>query len=106
MENPDLTPHVRLTFPAYVCEFSGDETLDEAITRYRMLRLNNLGRDPVPFLKMRYANTRTRGKSTNPGRGFTDPARLVEELRLMDGGTGRIVEFENVEFATASLYDG
>ncbi|MEU6222648.1 hypothetical protein [Streptomyces sp. NPDC047042] len=59
VENPDLTPHVRLTFPAYACEFSGEETLDEAITRYRMLRLNHLDREPLPFLKMRYANTRT-----------------------------------------------
>ena len=65
------------------------------VTRYRMLRLNHLGREPLPFLKMRYANTRTRGRSTNPGRGLTDPTRLVAELRLMDGGTGGFVEFEN-----------
>ncbi|MDX3456936.1 hypothetical protein PV396_34150 [Streptomyces sp. ME02-8801-2C] len=95
VENPDLTPHVRLTFPAYACEFSGDETLDEAITRYRMLRLNHLDREPLPFLKMRYANTRTRGRSTNQGRGLAEPTRLVEELRLLDGGTGSFVEFEN-----------
>lgn len=95
VERPELTPHVRLTFPAYSCEFSGAETLDEAITRYRMLRLNNLDREPLPFLKMRYANTRTRGRSTNQGRGLTEPQRLVEELRWMEGGAGSIVEFEN-----------
>ncbi|WP_405732756.1 hypothetical protein OG885_18645 [Streptomyces sp. NBC_00028] len=96
-ENPALTPYVRLVFPAFACEFAaaGDETLDEAITRYQMLRLNELGRGPLPYLKMRYANTRTQGRSTNIGRGFTEPRRLVDELRWMEGGDGSFVEFEN-----------
>lgn len=97
VEHPELTSHVRMVFPAYACEFAAaaDETLDEAITRYQMLRLNELGRDPLPYLKMRYANTRTQGRSTNRGRGFTKPRRLVEELRWMEGGDGSFVEFEN-----------
>ncbi|MFF4347727.1 hypothetical protein [Streptomyces sp. NPDC001530] len=95
VENPALTPFVRLMFPAYACEFSGRETLDEAATRYRMLRLNNLARRPLPYLKMRYRNTRTGGRSTNPGRGFTEPRRLEEELGWMDGAPGSFVEFEN-----------
>jgi len=97
LEHPELTPHVRLVFPAYLCEFAaaGDETLDEAVTRYQMLRLNEFGREPLPYLKMRYANTRTQGRSTNRGRGFTQPRRLVEELRWMEGGDGSFVEFEN-----------
>lgn len=44
VELPELTPFVRLTFPAYACEFSGGESIGEAETRYRMLRLNHLGR--------------------------------------------------------------
>ncbi|MCF3136056.1 hypothetical protein [Streptomyces olivochromogenes] len=95
LEKPELDPYVRLMFPAHVCEFSGGETLDEAVTRYRMLRLTHLDRSPLPFLKMRYANTRTRARSTNPGRGFAEPDRLVEELRRMEGGAGSFVEFEN-----------
>lgn len=95
VQHPDLTPFVRLMFPAYACEFSGRETLDEAVTRYEMLRLNNLARDPLPFLKMRYANTRTKGWSTNPGCGFTEPRRLLEELQWLEGGQGSFVEFEN-----------
>ncbi|MCW8384227.1 hypothetical protein [Streptomyces justiciae] len=37
VEHPELTPHVRMVFPAYACEFAaaGDETLDEAITENR-----------------------------------------------------------------------
>ncbi|WP_329335820.1 hypothetical protein OG866_17735 [Streptomyces sp. NBC_00663] len=97
VERPELTPHVRLVFPAYACEFSAaaDETLDEAVTRYRMLRPNELGRDPLPYLRMRYANTRTQSRSTNRGRGFTEPRLLVEELRWMEGAEGSFVEFEN-----------
>ncbi|WP_217170288.1 hypothetical protein [Streptomyces sp. AC512_CC834] len=56
-EKPELTEHVWLAYPAYACEFSGRETLDEAVTRYRMLGLTDLDRTPVPFLKMRFANT-------------------------------------------------
>ncbi|MGP3952379.1 hypothetical protein [Streptomyces sp. 7N604] len=94
-ENPALNPLVRVVFPAYACEFSGREELKEAVTRFQMLRPNILDREPVPFLKMRYANTKTGGRSTNPGRGFTELRRLVEELGWMDGGAGSFVEFEN-----------
>ncbi len=95
VEKPELTPFVRLTFPAYSFEFAGDEPLDHAITRYKALRLNNIRREPVPYLMMSYANTRTGGRSSNPGRGFTDPGTLVRELRTMDGAPGSFVEFEN-----------
>lgn len=95
-ENPQLMPLVRVVFPAYACEFSGDESEREAITRYKMLGKSRLlARDPVPFLKMRYANTRTKARSTNPGRGFTEELRLQQELRDMDGAPDSFLEFEN-----------
>lgn len=94
-DRPELTPFVRLAFPAYSVEFAGDESLKEAITRFDRMRPNNLGRDPLPFLKMRFANTRTLGRSTNKGRGFTDPRNLESELRELDGSPGSFVEFEN-----------
>ena len=95
VDRPELTLFVRLAFPAYRVEFAGDEPLEHAITRYQMLRPNKVKRDPVPYLKMRYANTRTGVRSSGPGRGFTDPATLERELRLMDGAPGSFVEFEN-----------
>ncbi|MGW0909331.1 hypothetical protein [Streptomyces sp. NPDC002853] len=96
VENPDLTQHVRLVFPAYAHEFSGTESLPESITRYRMLRLADFDRrKPVPYLKMRYANTRTRSRSTNPGRGYSEEHRLAEELRQLENAPGSFVEFEN-----------
>lgn len=95
-ENPELMPLVRVVLPAYACEFSGEESESEAITRYKMLGKSRLlGRDPVPFLKMRYANTRTKARSTDPGRGFTEEHRLHQELRDMDGAPESFVEFEN-----------
>jgi hypothetical protein len=94
VERPELMPHVRLAFPAYAQEFAGDETVEESVTRYKAFRLNNVRRGPLPYLRMRYANTRG-GMSTNPGRGFTDPATLERELRRMEGAGGSFVEFEN-----------
>lgn len=95
VENPSLNPYVRVVFPAFACEFSGEENREEAVTRFEMLPTGLDERVPAPFLKMRYTNTRTRGHSTNPGRGFTQQENLETELRLMEGGPGSFVEFEN-----------
>ncbi|MFI7276821.1 hypothetical protein [Streptomyces sp. NPDC049879] len=94
-DRPELTPFVTCVFPAYSCEFSGGETQEEAVTRYRMLRPAEWERGPLPFLKMRYANTRTGSRSTNRGRGFTKPDILAHELRLLADAPGSFVEFEN-----------
>lgn len=95
-DHPKLNPLVRVVFPAYACEFSGTEDLKDAETRYlKMLRTNKLDREALPYLRMRFANTKTGGRSTNPGRGLTEPKRLVEELEWMDGAPGSFVEFEN-----------
>ncbi|MDT0265826.1 hypothetical protein RM844_05925 [Streptomyces sp. DSM 44915] len=95
VELPELTPLVRVVFPAYVCEFSGGETLAESITRYQMLQAVRWKRGPVPFLKMRFANTRTLGRSTNEGRGLAEPVILERELSQMADAPGSFVEFEN-----------
>ncbi|WP_419995886.1 hypothetical protein [Streptomyces boninensis] len=92
---PELTPHVRVIFPAFSCEFSGTESPEEAYTRFDMIRPNNLARGPHPFLKMRYINTKTRGRSVGSDRGFAEPERLYQELRDIEGGRESIVEFEN-----------
>ena len=56
-ENPELNTVTRAVFPAYRCEFAGDETEDEA--RYRYVRAarvpaTTLTREPHAYLKMRY----------------------------------------------------
>jgi hypothetical protein len=54
-------------FPGCRCEFSGTETEEEAIHQFRLaLQPTRLDRDRVPFLRMRYDNTRPRSHSTGP----------------------------------------
>jgi hypothetical protein len=95
VERPELTAHTRIFFPAYESEFSGRETLVEARARYDVLPVGLADRPPLPWVKMRYINTRTRSRSIGPDRGFTDPDILAMELREMDGGEDSLVEFED-----------
>ncbi|MEW2588180.1 hypothetical protein [Streptomyces virginiae] len=95
--NEDLNEVVSGVFPAYLCEFRGDESVDEAAMRFkRMLRPTLISRPPVPYLRMRYENTRTGGGSVGHARGFTTPDVLVRELGLLEGAPGSFVEFENL----------
>ncbi|MFJ6633831.1 hypothetical protein ACIQMR_20950 [Streptomyces sp. NPDC091376] len=94
--NEALNDVVTAVFPAYRCEFSGTETLDEAEYRFRhMLHPTTMSRPPVPYLRMRYENTKTGGGSIGPDRGFTTHEVLLRELDLLDGAPGSFVEFEN-----------
>jgi hypothetical protein len=95
VEQPALTPHTRIFFPAYDSEFSGRENLVEARARYDVLPVGLEDRPPLPWVKMRHINTRTQSRSTGPDRGFTDPDVVAMELREMDGGEGSLVEFED-----------
>ncbi|MGW5346991.1 hypothetical protein [Streptomyces sp. NPDC004050] len=83
-------------FPAYRCEFSGDETRDEAMYRFkRMLHPAMMSRNPAPYLRMRFENTDTGVGSIGPSRGFATPDVLLRELKLIEGAAGSFVEFEN-----------
>ncbi|MFE3142913.1 hypothetical protein [Streptomyces scopuliridis] len=67
-----LGERVTGVFPAYSCEFSGHETLEEAVHRFkRMLRPTVVERPAVPYLRMRYENTRTGGDSRGASRPLT-----------------------------------
>ncbi|MFE4258108.1 hypothetical protein [Streptomyces sp. NPDC056883] len=94
--NEALNEVVSAVFPAYQCEFRGDESPDEALLRFkRMLRPTILSRPPAPYMRMRYENTRTGGGSVGPARGFTTHDGLMREFRLVEGAPGSFVEFEN-----------
>ncbi|MFE1877995.1 hypothetical protein ACFW9N_45395 [Streptomyces sp. NPDC059496] len=91
-----LNEVVSAVFPAYRCEFRGDETPEEAALRFtRMLRPTFVTRSPVPYLRMRYENTRTGGGSAGTSRGFTRQDVLLRELGFLEGDPGSFVEFEN-----------
>ncbi|WP_267244097.1 hypothetical protein [Streptomyces sp. PR69] len=94
--NDALNEVVSAVFPAYQCEFSGNETLEETRYRFkRMLRPTVMPRPPVPYLRMRYENTRTDSGSIGSSRGFTTHDVLLREVELLEGATGSFVEFEN-----------
>ncbi|MFD4240943.1 hypothetical protein ACFWP3_04975 [Streptomyces sp. NPDC058525] len=94
--NEALNEVVSAVFPAYRCEFRGDENLEEAVLRFkRMLRPTLLSRLPVPYLRMRYENTRTGSGSVGRSRRFTTQDVLLRELGLLEGAHGSFVEFEN-----------
>lgn len=95
VEHPGLDPLVRVVFPAYACEFSGREDLDAALTRYDMMSIALTAREPEPFLKMSFDNTRDGVRSTNPGRAFAEEDDLLEALEDLVGAQDSFVEFEN-----------
>ncbi|MFF2926908.1 hypothetical protein ACFVTP_31625 [Streptomyces celluloflavus] len=96
MEHPELHSVAYAVFPGYRSEFSGSENEEEARTRVRkMLRPTRLDRSPVPFVKMRYHNTRTKSSSTGTDRGFTTLPVLMQELDLLQESPGSFVEWEN-----------
>ncbi|MFJ8189480.1 hypothetical protein ACIQ8D_06785 [Streptomyces sp. NPDC096094] len=95
-ENPELSAVTYAVFPAYVSEISGRENEEEAWGRFRkMLQPNKLDRTEVPFVKMRYDNTRTQSMSKGDARGLAPLDTLVRELELLDGAPGSFVEWEN-----------
>ena len=95
-ENPELSTVTYAVFPAYVSEISGRENEEEAWGRFRrMLQPNKLDRTEMPFVKMRYDNTRTRSMSNGDARGFAPMDTLVRELELLAGAPGSFVEWEN-----------
>ncbi|MFD3994806.1 hypothetical protein [Streptomyces sp. NPDC058548] len=94
--NEELNEVVVGVFPAYVREFSGNETPEEAFFRFkRMLNAADMTREAAPFLRMRFDNTRTGGGSEGDLRGFTTPDVLLRELELLEGAPGSFVEYEN-----------
>ncbi|MGW3321331.1 hypothetical protein [Streptomyces virginiae] len=94
--NEALNEVVSAVFLAYGCEFRGDESLEQAVLRVkRMLRPTIISRPPVPYLLMRYENTRTGGGSVGRSRGFATHGVLLRELGLLEGAPGSFVEFEN-----------
>ncbi|MFH8613252.1 barstar family protein [Streptomyces sp. NPDC018029] len=94
--NPDLNAVTYALFPAFRIEISGRETEEEAWGRFRrMLQPTKLDRTPVPFVKMRYDNTKTRSHSTGGERGFARYATFSRELGLLEGADGSYVEWEN-----------
>jgi hypothetical protein len=91
-------------FPAFHCEFSGAESAGETTSRFkRMLRPALIHRQPVPFLRMRYHNPRTKARSVGPDRGLATIDVLVRELELLEGVAGAFIQCENYKGQVLSV---
>jgi hypothetical protein len=95
-ENPALGARTLAVFPAYRCEFAGDE--DEAQAQYRYarapgVRTSKLRREPRPYMRMR---ERVKTGRVIPKRGFAGIKLALFELRSLEGDVPeRFVEVEN-----------
>jgi hypothetical protein len=84
----------RAVFPAYRCEFAGDEDEEDAHYRYTRaagVPATNLNREPRPYVKMRFV---TDSGEEIPERGFVPVPSLVIQMREIRD-SDRFVEFEN-----------
>lgn len=94
-EDAALNSAVRAVVPAFRCEFAGDE--DEADAEYRYRRAAGVpgtrwGREPRPFLKMRFRGDNGRLPAE---REFHRPKLLVSWIARHEGNADLFVEFEN-----------
>jgi hypothetical protein len=94
-EKPDVHEATRAVFPAYRCEFSGEEDEVEAAYRYDRaagVEPTRWNREPNPYLRMRM-----RTWDDIPERGFAWPPTLLSELASLPKYKDGFVEFENYE---------
>ena len=83
-------------FPSYHCEYSGNETPKELTLRNaKLVDPANLQRDPIPVVRLRYSNTRTKGRTLGDKRGLDNSAVLFGEIKKLANSAGSFVEFEN-----------
>jgi len=99
----DLGPRVYTLYPAYRCEFFGDEDREEAVFRKHNTKLATYDRDPTPAARMRFVRTKrkiwtTAGKLRLPFT-FREVVHTVGSLAEDDG----FAEIENFEHAVATI---
>ena len=85
-------------FPGYTCEFASPDrySLEDARESFiRFLSPADLGREPVPFLRLWYDNTVTKGGTNGPDGILALPKTLQREIKLLEGAPGSFVRFEN-----------
>lgn len=96
-KDPLLAKSVYAVFPAWRCEFSGDEDEAEASRRYkRVLETADWDRGPEPFLRWRYVKASGQQVSL-PGdrRGLAGRSELATLLKIQRGAARGFVELEN-----------
>lgn len=94
-EFPEVSKSALVVFPAFACEFSGNEDEPEAVYRVtRAIHIATLGRDPQPYLKVKYRNQQFGGVTEGDGRHLMPFNALEREIRQLQNVGGAFVEFE------------
>jgi hypothetical protein len=94
--NPDLTQVSGAIFPAFLCEFSGSESVRDASYRVeRVLQIARLRRGVAPFLKIKYSNPAVKAHTRGKMRHVMPYDALEREIRQLEGVEDGFVEFEN-----------
>jgi hypothetical protein len=94
-EKPELGARTISIFPAYRCEFAGDENESDAAYRWGRaagVQTSVLDRQPRPFLKFRYKAESGRVIKT---RGFAGVKSALIWIQMLERDPERFVELEN-----------
>ncbi|MFI7012681.1 hypothetical protein [Streptomyces sp. NPDC050164] len=98
VQQPELQQVTWAVFPGYACEFADPSrySLEDARESFiRFLSPANLNREPVPFLRLWYDNTVTKGGTDGPDGILAAETTLYREIKLLEGAPGSFVRFEN-----------
>lgn len=98
VQQPELQQVTWAVFPGYSCEFAGPDrySLEDARESFiRFLTPADLDRRPVPFLRLWFDNTVTKGGTDNPDGILALPKTLYREIKLLERAPGSFVRFEN-----------
>ncbi|MZF83757.1 hypothetical protein [Streptomyces sp. SID5643] len=98
VQQPELQQVTWAVFPGYTCEFAdpGRYSLEDARESFiRFLTPADLNREPVPFLRLWYDNTVTKGGTDGPDGILAAEKTLYREIKLLEGAPGSFVRFEN-----------
>ncbi|WP_327718815.1 hypothetical protein OG381_27900 [Streptomyces sp. NBC_00490] len=98
VQQPELQQVTWAVFPGYACEFASSDrySLEDARESFiRFLSPADLGRKSVPFLRLWYDNTVTKGGTNGPDGILALPKTLQREIKLLEGAPGSFVRFEN-----------
>jgi hypothetical protein len=98
VQQPELQQVTWAVFPGYTCEFADPNrySLEDARESFiRFLSPADLSREPVPFLRLWYDNTVTKGGTDGPDGILAAEKTLYREIKLLEGAPGSFVRFEN-----------
>lgn len=105
--NPELQECTVAVFPAYACEFNGneEESLVRTLRKYFVATLD-WARMPQPRLLMMHRNAATQSRSPGQKRGLARLDKCFRELETLTDHAESFVEIENISGAVLRIVRG